>query len=99
MRDRVTELLKAILDPDLGVNIVDLGLLERVDATAEAITVDLIMTSPACPQGDYLADQSAQLLQQTFGAAVQVSVAVVDYPPWGPERMSDAARRQLGWTS
>lgn len=97
MRERVTEVLKQILDPDLGVNIVDLGLIERVDAEAGRITVDLIMTSPACPQADYLADQSTQLLQQTFGAATQVSVAVVDYPPWGPERMSDAARRQLGW--
>lgn len=96
MRDRALEALRTILDPDLGVNIVDLGLVERLDITPAGILVDLVMTSPACPQGGYIADQSAQLLRSLFEGTT-VDVSVVDYPPWGPERMSDAALRQLGW--
>ncbi len=97
MREQAIEALKAVLDPELGVNIVDLGLVERLDADESGILIDLIMTSPACPQGDYLAEQCTQVMEQSFGANLPVSVQVVSFPPWEPERMSESARRQLGW--
>ncbi len=97
MREQAIEALKDVLDPEIGVNIVDLGLVERLDADEKGIMIDLIMTSPACPQGDYLAEQCTQVLAHSFGADIPVSVHVLTFPLWDPERMSEDARRRLGW--
>lgn len=97
MQERAIEALKTVIDPDIGINIVDLGLVERLDVGDTSVMVDLIMTSPACPQGDYLASQSEAALQAAFGPEASVSVAIVDFPVWGAERMSEDALHRLGW--
>lgn len=97
MQDRVIAALKTVLDPDVGVNIVDLGLVQNLDIGDDHVVVDLIMTSPACPQGDYLVDQSIIALTSVLSPSVAVDVDIVDYPEWEPSRMSDAAKQQLGW--
>lgn len=96
MRERAVEALKEVLDPDIGVNIVDLGLVERLTVDEAGIDLQLIMTSPACPQSDYLAAESRRALERQF-AGVALSVRTLATPLWTPERMSEAARRQLGW--
>lgn len=87
--------LKGVIDPDIGINIVDLGMVERVAAGPDGVTVALIMTTPACPQSDYLKDESARLLQAA--GANPVTVAVLETPLWAPERLSASAKEILGW--
>lgn len=87
--------LKGVIDPDVGINIVDLGMVERVTATPAGVTVALIMTTPACPQSGYLKDESARLLEAAGGAPV--TVEVLDFPLWDPARLSDSAKLALGW--
>lgn len=98
--DRVREELKRVIDPELFVNIVDLGLVYVVDLhPAEEgktqVKIEMTMTSPMCPAGPQLIGQSKQFvsnLPQVSG----VEVKLVMDPPWSPDRMTDAARDQLG---
>lgn len=100
--DTVREVLKEVKDPELFVNIVDLGLIYGVtigpaadDASRHAVSVDMTMTSPACPAGPQLiADTKRALTQRPDVATVEVRI-VMD-PPWTPDRMTEAARDQLG---
>ena len=69
----------------------------KPSADAAGVSLRLIMTSPACPQAGYLADQAAAVLREIFGSAA-VSVDIASSPLWDPTRMSPAARRQLGRT-
>lgn len=100
--DTVREVLKEVKDPELFVNIVDLGLIYGVtigpstaDATKHDVSVDMTMTSPACPAGPQLiADTKRALAQRPDVAGVEVRI-VMD-PPWTPDRMTESARDQLG---
>lgn len=89
------DILKGVIDPDVGINIVDLGMVESVAARADGIDVGIIMTTPACPQSGYLRDECARLLDEA--GAGTVDVRVLDHPLWDPSRLSDAAKAQLGW--
>jgi len=95
--DDIFEALRQVIDPDIGVNIVDLGLVERVAIAPEGIYVDLIMTTPACPQSGYIADESERAVRSACKDAHPVSVQVVDSPFWQPNRMSDSAKKIMGW--
>jgi metal-sulfur cluster biosynthetic enzyme/nitrite reductase/ring-hydroxylating ferredoxin subunit len=100
--DRVREMLKEVKDPELFVNIVDLGLIYGVTITPAAdipgkqhVAVDMTMTSPACPAGPQLIADT----KRAVGASPEVSaveVRIVMDPPWTPDRMTEAARDQLG---
>ena len=100
--DRVREMLKEVKDPELFVNIVDLGLIYGVTITPAAdvpgkrhVAVDMTMTSPACPAGPQLIADT----KRAVGTSPEVSaveVRIVMDPPWTPDRMTEAARDQLG---
>jgi len=100
--DRVREMLKEVKDPELFVNIVDLGLIYGVTLTPAAdapskqhVAIDMTMTSPACPAGPQLIADT----KRAVGASPDVSaveVRIVMDPPWTPDRMTEAARDQLG---
>ena len=100
--DTVREVLKEVKDPELFVNIVDLGLIygvtigpAAVDPAKHDVSIDMTMTSPACPAGPQLiADTKRALSQRPDVAGVEVRI-VMD-PPWTPDRMTEAARDQLG---
>ncbi|MEM1305631.1 MAG: metal-sulfur cluster assembly factor [Planctomycetota bacterium] len=98
--EAVREALKEVIDPELFVNIVDLGLIYgvNVDESDEAgakVGVEMTMTSPACPAGPELLSQSKAAVGKLDGVA-DVDVKLVMEPPWTPERMTDDARDQLG---
>lgn len=103
--DAVREALKQVIDPELFVNIVDLGLIYAVvvqpagDGAAgeqkENIKIDMTMTSPACPAGPQLIGQSKQVLSALPGVG-DVEVKLVMTPPWSPDLMTEEARDQLG---
>jgi metal-sulfur cluster biosynthetic enzyme len=94
------EALKQVIDPELFVNIVDLGLVYLVTiADAEEgkqkVSIEMTMTSPACPAGPQLIQQSKDTLGRLEGVG-EVEVKLVMIPPWTPDRMTEDARDQLG---
>ena len=98
--DTVREALKQVVDPELFVNIVDLGLIYTVTVTEadegrSNVSIEMTMTSPACPAGPQLIQQSKDALGRIEGVS-GVEVKLVMIPPWTPDRMTDDARDQLG---
>lgn len=98
--DNVREALKQVIDPELFVNIVDLGLIYTVNVQPEendqsSVSVDMTMTSPACPAGPQLLSQSKEAVARLEGVS-DVEIKLVMEPPWTPDRMTEDARDQLG---
>src|SRR5215475_3965130 len=97
--DAVREALKQVIDPELFVNIIDLGLVYAVivepAGDKEDIKIEMTMTSPACPAGPQLIGQSKQVLGALPNVG-DVEVKLVMTPPWSPDLMTEAARDQLG---
>ncbi len=90
-------LLSDVIDPELGVNIVDLGLVYEVTVDCGGVVeIEMTLTTPGCPLGGFLEDQIRACLT-VLPQVSDVSVRLVWDPPWEPEAMSDAAREQLGW--
>ena len=93
---QIRGVLRGVLDPELGINIVDLGLLREVRVEGEAVRVRLVMTSPACPLGETLIRDIQTALRQS-GVPQPAEVEIVRDPPWSPDCMTADAKRQLGW--
>ena len=93
------ETLKQVIDPELFVNVVDLGLIYLVEVQEAGdktdIKIEMTLTSPACPAGPQLISQSQQVLGALEGVG-NVEVKMVMVPPWTPDCMTDEARDQLG---
>ena len=90
------EALREVIDPELMINIVDLGLIYDVRQDGdEVVSVDMTLTSPACPAGPQLVQQSKMALERLEGIT-EAQINLVMTPPWTPERMTDDARDKLG---
>lgn len=92
-KEDITEALKDVIDPELGINIVDLGLVYGVEIHPDGeVTVEMTLTSAACPLTDMLEEQTRWVL-----SAMTTSVAIdwVWMPPWGPDRITEEGREQL----
>jgi metal-sulfur cluster biosynthetic enzyme len=91
--DDVTEAMKDVVDPELGINVVDLGLVYGVhlDTDTNAV-IDMTLTSAACPLTDVIQDQTNQALE---GLVNDVLINWVWMPPWGPDKITDEGRDQL----
>ena len=93
---QLVEKLQGVIDPELGVNIVDLGLVygaQMVDGVAHIL---MTTTTPACPIGSYLRDEVRWALLR-IDRVLDVEVELTHEPPWSPDRMSEEAKDQLGW--
>jgi metal-sulfur cluster biosynthetic enzyme len=93
----VWEALRTVQDPEIGENIVELGLVYRVACAPGAVEIDLTMTTPACPAAGMIAEDAERAVRDACPEAEQVSVQVVFDPPWTPERMSESVRQRFGW--
>ena len=91
------ELLRKVIDPEVGVNIVDLGLVYGLEQDQHSVTVDLTMTSPACPMGESIIAEVEYELAAALPPEVAVVVKLVWEPAWSPALMSERARSTLGW--
>ena len=96
MNDDILAALKTVIDPELGINIVDLGLVYHTARTANGIDIELTMTTPACPLGEMMTEEIKMVLRDRFPDTPDVRVELVWDPPWSPELMSEESRRQLG---
>ena len=89
----VLEAMRDVVDPELGINVVDLGLVYGVHLDEElAATIDMTLTSAACPLTDVIEDQAASALDSITNG---VTINWVWMPPWGPDKITDEGREQL----
>ncbi len=94
--DDIVTALKTVVDPELGVNIVDLGLVYRIDIDDNGeIQMFMTLTSPGCPAGPEIRNEVKNVLSELEGIE-SVKVNIVFNPPWSPSMMSEAARDELG---
>jgi len=91
----VRHALYDVLDPELGVNIVDLGLVYDIAVDRNRVRITMTMTSPACPLREYIQTLVQSAVADRVPDVESVTVDVVDDPPWSEDRMTDEARRQL----
>jgi len=95
LADGVMMALRRVIDPELGYNIVDLGLVYRVEIEDGAVTVAMTTTTRGCPATDYLRGGAEAAVSSAPGVG-SVSIALTYDPPWSPEMMSPKAREHLG---
>lgn len=99
--DEVWAQLRTVYDPEIPVNVVDLGLIYECVARpladgGQRVAIKMSMTAPGCGMVDVLRDEARARVQAVPGVA-EVEVELVWDPPWDPSRMSEAARLELGW--
>jgi len=88
--------LKEVVDPELGINIVDLGLVYGVKISEQDVNVTMTATTAACPMHNLLSRLAEMAVARVAGDGITVTVDVVFDPPWTPDMMSEDARRILG---
>jgi metal-sulfur cluster biosynthetic enzyme len=88
--------LKTVKDPELNVNVIDLGLVYSIQVHEDLVEVEMTLTSPACPVGPEIIRNAVAALEKVDGVT-KANVRLVMSPPWSPDRMTDEARDQLGF--
>ncbi len=97
IRDEVTEALKTVNDPELGIDIYNLGLVYEVEVNeSNDVKVDFTLTTMGCPIAPMIEDEIKQATGGIEGIG-EVTAELVMYPPWGPEKMTPLARSALGF--
>lgn len=92
----VWDALRRVIDPEIGLNIVDLGLVYSLLCDDTGITVTMTLTSAGCPMGDQIVGEAEQEVAQVANG-LPVKVELVWEPFWTPDRMTDKAKEILGW--
>ncbi|MDP9394043.1 MAG: metal-sulfur cluster assembly factor [Actinomycetota bacterium] len=90
--EELEEAMRDVVDPELGINVVDLGLVYGVTVHDEVATIDMTLTSAACPLTDVIEDQTRQALE---GLVKDFRINWVWMPPWGPDKITEDGREQL----
>lgn len=98
LRAVALETLRDVIDPEVGLNIVDLGLVYGVEVVGAALQVQLTMTTPACPLGEQI-QREAEARLQTVAGVEDVTVELVWEPAWTPDRISPLGKQLLGWAA
>lgn len=95
-REEILEVLKQVYDPEIPVDIVNLGLVYDIAIEDGIVRLKMTTTSPGCPVGDYLAQEVERAVRTLHGVDA-VGVEFVWDPPWIPEMMTAEAKKTLGW--
>jgi metal-sulfur cluster biosynthetic enzyme len=93
----VRDALRKVLDPEVGIDIVELGLVYAIETSPGRVRVDMTMTTPSCPSGPQLRDEAAYAIKVALPEAREIDVRLVWDPPWTPDKMSATAKKRLGW--
>ena len=98
MQERVVEVLKTVFDPEIPVNIYDLGLIYRIELSEDntVLNVDMTLTAPNCPAADFIVEDVRQKLETITGLD-RVEVNLVFEPEWDKDMMSEEAKMELGF--
>jgi metal-sulfur cluster biosynthetic enzyme len=95
--EQVLAALRQVVDPEIGINVVDLGLVYGVTIQDADVRVAMTMTTRACPLHDMIVENAEAAVRASVPEARSVHVEMVWEPPWDPAMMAEAAKRQLGW--
>lgn len=98
LEQSIQDILLQVIDPEVGENIVDLGLVYGIKVEDNAAIVNLTLTSQACPMGEMLLDDIHATLTRLLPQEVQFDIHLVWEPPWDPDMMSAQAKQRLGWS-
>lgn len=92
----VLRALRVVIDPELGIDVVSLGLVYETSREGDRARVVMTMTSPACPLGEMIVEDARTAVETMVPGVRHADIELVFEPPWSPERMSPEARLQLG---
>lgn len=95
-KEDVIAALRKCYDPEIPINIVDLGLVYDVSIDGDRVTVKMTLTAPGCPASGYISQDVRRKLETVSGVK-KAEVLVVWDPPWSPDMMSETAKKQFGW--
>ena len=95
--DSIRDALRDVVDPEVGLNVVDLGLVYEIEAGGERIAVRMTMTTPACPLGDAIIEAARTAIRVAAPGVADIEIELVWDPPWKPDMMSEVAREHFGW--
>ena len=94
---KIVEILKTVYDPEIPVNIYDLGLIYRIDVNEDAsVNVDMTLTAPSCPAADFIMEDVQQKVESVEGVK-SVNINLVFEPQWDKDMMSEEATLELGF--
>ena len=94
LKDDIVNELKTVYDPEIGVNIVDLGLIYEIDEKSESeVHIKMTLTSPACPLGPQII---GEIKQKLGNLGLTANIEITFNPPWGPDKMSEDGKFELG---
>jgi metal-sulfur cluster biosynthetic enzyme len=96
--EQIRNALRRVADPEVGANIVDLGLVYRIEFTGSDLLIEMTMTSPACPMGEMIVDDAYAELDRILPDECQPEIRIVWEPSWNPTMMSEQCRLRLGWS-
>jgi metal-sulfur cluster biosynthetic enzyme len=94
--DEVTDALRDVIDPELGLDFVELGLIYGVEVDGATVRISYTLTSPGCPIGPQVSEQMEEFVSELEGVD-EVEPTMTFSPPWTPERMSEDAKFALGF--
>jgi metal-sulfur cluster biosynthetic enzyme len=97
LRQVVITALRRVVDPEVALNVVDVGLIYGVKIAEGMVHAEVTMTSAACPVADVIIQDIEKELDAVMPPELLVHVELVWYPPWTPDRMSLSAKRFMGW--
>lgn len=89
-------MLKTVFDPEIPVNVYDLGLIYKIDVNGNDVAIDMTLTAPGCPMADFIAEDVKQKVQSVKGVE-NVTVNIVYDPVWNKDMMSEEAKLELGY--
>ena len=94
-QETILKALRTVNDPELNINVVDLGLVYTIQTHEDQVDVEMTLTTPACPAGPEILRNAVGALEKVEGIT-KANVKLVMSPPWSPDKMSDEARDELG---
>lgn len=94
----IVDVLSGVIDPEVGENIVDLGLVYGINVYQDIATINLTLTSSACPMGEMLLEHIHETLTKSLANEMSFDINLVWEPAWHPDMMSAAAKQRLGWS-
>ena len=96
IEEEVLKMLKTVFDPEIPVNVYDLGLIYKVDIQGDTCNIEMTLTAPGCPAADFLVEDIRQKVGTVKGINI-VNVDIVFEPEWTQDRMSEEAKLELGF--
>ncbi len=93
---QVFDALREVIDPEIGLSIVELGLVYGVKVEGSTVKITMTLTAPACPLSNYIVQQVREKAESVAGVR-EARVELVSNPPWTPDKMSEEAKKKLGF--